>query len=115
MYLTRFRAYKIALPTQTNTYLGEEGPGASDNEIDAAKSLYKSIVKKSRHLGLESISYLVHALYPRFFHVHNSQSIVLTNILVCKLHNSVSLQISRRITKKLRFTKEGETDSVTMC
>jgi hypothetical protein len=32
------------------------GEGASDRQTPAAKSLYRSIFKKSRHLGLESIS-----------------------------------------------------------
>jgi hypothetical protein len=38
--------------------LGEER--ASDRKTPAAKSLYRSIFKKGRHLGLEPISYLVH-------------------------------------------------------
>jgi hypothetical protein len=45
--------------TTTNKNLGRER--ASDRLTPAAMSLYKSIFKKSRHLGLESISYLVHA------------------------------------------------------
>ncbi len=36
-----------------------EWEGASDRETPAAKYLYWSIFKKSRHLGFESISYLV--------------------------------------------------------
>ncbi len=41
VYLTRIRTYTIALPPQ----------GASDRLTPAARSLYKSIFKKSRHLG----------------------------------------------------------------
>jgi hypothetical protein len=37
------------------------GEGASDRETSAAKSLSRKIFKKSRHLGLESVNYLVHA------------------------------------------------------
>ncbi len=54
LYLTRFGTYKMARLPSLNKNLGGEG------EIPAAKSLYRSIFKKSRHLGLESISYLVH-------------------------------------------------------
>ncbi len=45
MYLTKFRTYKIALPPQTKPR-GGRGP-----QTPAAKSLYWSIFKKSRHLG----------------------------------------------------------------
>jgi hypothetical protein len=48
VYLTRFRTYKIALPPQTKNLGGE---GASARYPHAAKSLYRSIFKKSRHLG----------------------------------------------------------------
>ncbi len=44
--------------TTSNKNLGEEG--ASDRKTSVTKYLYRSIFKKSRHLGLESISYLVH-------------------------------------------------------
>ncbi len=55
VYLTRFLTDKIALPLQVKT---KEGRGP---QTPAAKSLYRSIFKKSRHLGLESVSCLVHA------------------------------------------------------
>ncbi len=45
MYLTKFRTYKIALPPQTKPRRGG-GP-----QTPAVKSLYLSILKKSRHLG----------------------------------------------------------------
>ncbi len=44
--------------TTPNKNLG--GEGASGRLTPAAKSLYWSILKKSRHLGLECTSYLVH-------------------------------------------------------
>jgi hypothetical protein len=44
--------------TTPNKNLG--GEGASDRQTPVTKSLYRTIFKKSRHLGLESISYLVH-------------------------------------------------------
>ncbi len=36
------------------------GRGFSDRQTPAAKALSRSIFKKSRHIGLESISYLVY-------------------------------------------------------
>ncbi len=52
MYLTGFRTYKITLSPQTKNLGGE---GASDRKTPAAQSLDRSMVKKSRHLGVESI------------------------------------------------------------
>ncbi len=56
VYLTRFQTYKIALPPQTKT--NKEGRGPQTDK-PAAKSLHRLIFKKSRHLELESIIYLV--------------------------------------------------------
>ncbi len=45
----------------SNKKLG--GEGASDKYTLATKSFYRLIFKKSRYLGLDSISYLVHGMY----------------------------------------------------
>jgi hypothetical protein len=97
MYLTRFRTYKIALPPP-NKNLG--GQGASDRLTPANMSLYKSVFKKCRHLGLESCSYLVHALFHRltlkmFYYLFRIRTLqlgdlhyrmYLTQMYVCSLY-----------------------------
>jgi hypothetical protein len=60
MYLTTVvsEPTKLLYPRQKP----RRGGGAQTDKKPAAKSLYRSIFKKSRQIGLESISYLVHAL-----------------------------------------------------
>ncbi len=55
VYLTRFRTYKTALPPQTKTWEGR-GP-QTDKHLPL--SPFSGQFKKSRHLGLDSISYFV--------------------------------------------------------
>jgi hypothetical protein len=59
VYLIKFQTYKICFTTP-NKNLGGKG---ADKHLPPI-SLYRSIFKKSRHLGLESINYLVHVFVP---------------------------------------------------
>jgi hypothetical protein len=57
LYLTRFRTYKITLPPQTKTL---EGWGSHTDKHLPPSFFTGQFLRKARHLGLESIIYLVH-------------------------------------------------------
>jgi hypothetical protein len=55
VYLIKFNTYKIWFNTPNKKGADKHLP---------PMSLYRSIFKKSRHLGLESTNYLVHVFVP---------------------------------------------------